>query len=170
MDSNTFDVIYERLKKHLKYKKNTRPKDRIPGKLRLALVLEFLASGTIGRHMSSIYRISQASFGIILDQVCEAIVLEFKSEFMEFSDENWLKVANDYNYKWNLPNCLGAIDGKHVAIMCPYNSGSLFYNYKVCILIEFLCLLPPSLLFMLFCDIYKFAEILLNHFDGDSRC
>ena len=38
--------------------------------------------------------------------------------------------SDDFFMRWNFPNCNWAIDGKHVMIQCPVNSGSLFYNYK----------------------------------------
>ena len=49
---------------------------------------------------------------------------------MPSSPQEWLAVANDFYAKWNFPHCLGAMDGKHVVLQAPMNSGSDFYNYK----------------------------------------
>ena len=46
------------------------------------------------------------------------------------SEDKWKSIADEFYERWNFPNCIGAIDGKHVMIQCPFNSGSLFYNYK----------------------------------------
>ena len=39
-------------------------------------------------------------------------------------------IEEGFRTKWNFLNCCGAIDGKHVNIQAPKNSGSLFFNYK----------------------------------------
>lgn len=44
--------------------------------------------------------------------------------------ETWKNIALEYERKWQFYNCLGAVDGKHIAIRKLLNSGSSFYNYK----------------------------------------
>lgn len=44
--------------------------------------------------------------------------------------EEWQQVAIGFQAQWNFPNCLGALDGKHINIRPPPGTGSTFYNYK----------------------------------------
>ena len=43
--------------------------------------------------------------------------------------DEWEKPSNAFERIWNL-HVLGALDGKHIAMDCPKNSGSREYNYK----------------------------------------
>ena len=42
----------------------------------------------------------------------------------------WTTIAQEFMERWNFPNCIGALDGKHIAIQAPAHSGSVFFNYK----------------------------------------
>lgn len=44
--------------------------------------------------------------------------------------EAWKKIAEDFQITWNVPHCIGAIDGKHITMQSPIKSGTEFYNYK----------------------------------------
>ena len=67
---------------------------------------------------------------IILD-VCLAILDVLSQIYLPVpSEDKWKSIAGEFYERWNSPNCIGAIDGKHVMMQCPFNSGSLFYNYK----------------------------------------
>ena len=60
----------------------------------------------------------------------------------------WLEVAKDFNDNWNFPHCLGAIDGKHVVLQCPANTGSFFFfNYKGTFSIIVLAVVDANYLF-----------------------
>ena len=64
--------------------------------------------------------------------VCIAVwdALKFHYVRMPSGEEEWLAVSKEYEVIWNFPHCVGAIDGKHVVIQAPSNSGSTFFNYK----------------------------------------
>lgn len=39
-------------------------------------------------------------------------------------------IADVFQENWNYPNCIGAMDGKHIVLQAPMNSGSNYFNYK----------------------------------------
>jgi hypothetical protein len=46
------------------------------------------------------------------------------------SEKDWLHTADDFYERTSFPNCLGAVDGKHIRMCKPDDGGSLFFNYK----------------------------------------
>jgi len=50
---------------------------------------------------------------------------------MSARDKNdWIRTANEFYERTNFPNCIGAVDGKHIRIRKPNESGSQFLNYE----------------------------------------
>lgn len=48
---------------------------------------------------------------------------------MPKNEADWKQVEKTFE-RWNFPHCVGAIDGKHVQLQAPINSGSEYFNYK----------------------------------------
>ena len=42
----------------------------------------------------------------------------------------WLKIAKEFTERFQFPNCVGAVVGKHIRSKKLNRSGSLFFNYK----------------------------------------
>ena len=52
--------------------------------------------------------------------------------FFQFptTQHEWEEIAKEFERVWQFPHCVGAVDGKHVKIVPPPDSGSFYYNFK----------------------------------------
>ncbi|CAG9560028.1 unnamed protein product [Danaus chrysippus] len=42
----------------------------------------------------------------------------------------WQSIASNFESIANFPHCVGAVDGKHIRLTCPFDSGSMYFKYK----------------------------------------
>lgn len=72
-----------------------------------------------------------STVGGIVKAVCKCLWNVFQPLHMPIPTTlDYQCIAERFNSIWKFPNCIGAIDGKHVRIKCPSHSGSMYYNYK----------------------------------------
>ena len=67
---------------------------------------------------------------------------------MPQAEDEWRVIAENFETKWNFPQCIGALDGKHITMKAPSNMGSLFFNYKGTFSIVLLALVAANYKFM----------------------
>lgn len=108
------------------------------------------------------FHVSRKTIPLIVKETCEAIWNGLHHQEMPTPDnEMWLRKAKEFNEITNYPHCIGAVDGKHVRLQCPPNTGSLYYNFK-----KF-----NSIVLMAVCDAkYYFTAIDVGAYgrEGDS--
>lgn len=103
----------------------------ISARTRLQICLRYLASGDSMASISFAFRVGVNTVSKIITETCEAIWNILKERvFPEITEDLWIKKANDFENMWDFPNCIGAIDRKHMEIQAPTHSGSTYYNYK----------------------------------------
>ena len=57
------------------------------------------------------------------------IVICFSMLQVPCTQTQWQDIQGKFMTKWQFPQCIGAMDGKHVRITCPRNAGSQYFNY-----------------------------------------
>lgn len=68
------------------------------------MIFRYYATGSFQNHIGSVYRVSAFRSSIIIQQVSTAILTELKNELMALTEENWIKVGNEFNHKWQMAN------------------------------------------------------------------
>lgn len=90
-----------------------------------------MATGCKYSTLGENFRIGKSTVSKIVQEVCDCLWNVLQPMYMPVPTQNdWYRIAKQFENLWQFKNCVGAIDGKHVYINAPYNTGSSFFNYK----------------------------------------
>uniref|UniRef100_A0A182N400 DDE Tnp4 domain-containing protein n=1 Tax=Anopheles dirus TaxID=7168 RepID=A0A182N400_9DIPT len=98
---------------------------------RQLITLRYLATGESYKSLQYLFRVSKSSISKIVPEVCDCLIAALQDYLkLPSTKQEWLKISRKFQEKWNFPHAIGAIDGKHVHIRAPRQSGSEYFNYK----------------------------------------
>ncbi|KAJ8889104.1 hypothetical protein PR048_008598 [Dryococelus australis] len=153
VQTEIFNTILSFIKEGITKSQYNRVKQPISPEQKLCLTLRFMAAGENCHSLAFQFRIC----------VIKDILRSISSKMLHFvippPNQDAIKHASiRFHRKWNYPYCCGSIDGKHVRIIRPERSGSLFYNYKELFSVVLLALVD---------DHYKFLVIDVGSYDKE---
>jgi hypothetical protein len=118
-----------------------------------------LLSGIL-QTISFIFRLGHSTVQGIVQDVCKSVIKHLKHEVMPTPTQTtWSQIVNDFWDLWNFPNCIGAIDGKHVKLQAPPHRGSKYFNYEHSFSVVLLALVDT---------LYKFTVVDIGSYGRNS--
>ena len=90
-----------------------------------------IQSGNSFRNLWNKLRIGHYIIGLIVKNTCKPLCSTLASDYLKLprTVEEWEVISATFESRWDLPNCIGALDCKYVNIDIG-NAGSTFYSYK----------------------------------------
>ncbi len=79
-----------------------------PG-LKVPIALCYMATGDSSKSLQYVFHVAYNTICLLIAEVTSTIVTPT-------TPDDWMVIANNNSRKWQYHHCLGAIDGKHVAI------------------------------------------------------
>lgn len=64
------------------------------------------------------YHVKERTVSKIVEEVCSSLWTQFMP-----TGTSWRTYESEFKSRWNFPKCVDAIDGKHLVIKAPQNSG-----------------------------------------------
>ncbi|XP_069616348.1 uncharacterized protein [Ranitomeya imitator] len=101
-------------------RQDTQLRRAIPPEERLLVTLRFLATGESLSSLHFQYRLGISTLSGIVADTCRALWNVLRDEFIPVpTADMWLEIAEKFWSVCDFPNCLGAVDGKHICIIKP---------------------------------------------------
>lgn len=124
------------------------------------IFFRYLATGDSHQTIAFSFRMGRSTVTKIVKEVCKEIWNVLHAIYLSNpTEEIWRQNEIGFRELWGFPNCVGSIDGKHVAIKCPPNTGSNYFCYKNYFSIVLLAIVDPF---------YKFSVVDIGSYGRHS--
>lgn len=131
MDIDTFDYILCQIQGSLFKRPSNFIKTPLSPAEKLVITLRCFGTGLSFNALAFSFRVGRSTVANIIYETCVAIWSTMQESHLGTPTKgDFYRIAHDFERVWQFPHCIGALDGKHIRIKCPPNSGSNFYNYK----------------------------------------
>lgn len=89
-------------------------------KLKNFFFFRYFADGCSFKSLSFYFMRGTSTIQKLVDETCKILWECLQPEFMPTpTTEKWIEVAQRFYTLWNLPRCVGSLDGKHIRIRAP---------------------------------------------------
>ena len=96
-----------------------------------AITLWVLASSAEYRTVSHLFGVGRSTVCEIVHETCQAIVDNLLPQYIHFpSLDQQQQYIENFENKWGVPQCIGAIDGSHIPVSQPALCHTDYYNCK----------------------------------------
>ncbi|XP_046569601.1 uncharacterized protein LOC124277919 [Haliotis rubra] len=148
MPPHMFNELLNRISPVIQ-RRDTHMRPALDAGMKLAMTLRCLATGDRYHTIHYDFRCGYITVVWIVQEVCQAIIQELKDEVMplprtqdkrrpystavktDLHRRTGRPSASKFQDRWNVPHAQGALDGKHIAIRKPHNSGSVLQVQKL---------------------------------------
>ena len=124
------------------------------------MLFRYLFMGNGFQTLAENFMMGESTVRKIVNTVTRVMWEVLQPKYMpKCTEEVWVKIADKFYSQWQIPNCVGSIDGKHIRIRKPGESGTKFHNYKGYFSINLMAVVTAD---------YKFAVVDVGGFGSSS--
>ena len=162
LNTTSFEKLVELLAPSL-LKKDTVMRECIKPEEMCCVALRYFASGEYFRSLDYQFRISRKAISYIVEQVAATIIKILGETYLKTpsTTDEWVKISRKFKERWDFPNGLGGVDGKHIVLQQPKSFGSHYRIYKGADGIILLAMVGPEYEFL-------FVDVRMNGRNSDG--
>lgn len=115
MDTEAFNELLKIIEPNIT--KQNAVRNSVPATTRMEICLRYLAQGDTMQYLSFAFRGTTNTVSKIVAETFQAIWSGLKDAvFSECTENMQIQTAKEFQDIWDFPNCIGAIDGKHIEL------------------------------------------------------